>query len=362
MTLRIGLIGAGFIARLGHLPALKSIGEVELVAVADEKRTLAQSVAREFGIPNVYRDALELLNDDSIDIIDVCTPPHVRSSVICPAAESGKHILVEKPLALSLDEALIIVEAVNKSGVKLSVAQNYRYFPSAVRARDRISQGRIGNIVSILGLGSTPFPTGLREKAWQFDIGVLFDFAPHLIDMILWLCCSPVEDVFALGGDFAGGMGRPNYAQIELSFENKAIAVADVSWVTGITRFALDIHGTAGHIVLDVRNDGYMEIHGWMTPLDELPACVRKVLRVIGGVATGRYFLGAVQFYTKLIDEFLESIRRNVDPPVSAERAAMTTAVLEAAEVSLQTHQPLAIDEMLTGKGACEHFQDKIRW
>jgi predicted dehydrogenase len=349
--MNVGVVGAGNIAERAHLPALKSIPSIRVAGIADIDEKKAKKIAARFQIPRWYTDYRELMDDDTIRLIHVCTPPQFRLEVIESAAKKGKHLLVEKPLALSLDEAVRIRRAVREHNVALTVVQNYRLFPSVTQAKQRVSGGYLGNIVSMQGTALTPHPANqTRALHYYHPGGALFDFCPHLIDMLLWINESLVEKVFAFGGDYTGNMRFINYAQILLYFENKAIAVADTSWLTGIegVRFTINIHGTGGHILLDVRNDSLTEFHGVLTPIDDFLKSISKAAIMSRAVLTGSYFKGAMAYYRQLIVAFEDAIQNNARPAVTVEQALMTTAVLEAAKRSIEYNKPMKIGELFS--------------
>jgi predicted dehydrogenase len=347
--MNVGVIGAGNIAKAAHLPALESIPSVNVIAIADVDERRAKKIAQRFHIPQYYSNFEELIDQDSIQIIHVCTPPQIRSQIIEPAAAKGKHLFVEKPLALTLAEALKIRRAVREHGVALTVVQNYRCFPSVQDSKRRISGGYLGNIVSMQGTGLTPHPANQSKATHYYHPGgVLFDFAPHLIDMLLWFNGSAVEKVFAFGGDYTERMGFINYAQILLYFANKAVAVADVSWLTAIEgmRFTINIHGTGGHILLDVRNDSFTEFHGVLTPIDDLLKSLSRAVRTSKGALTGSFFNAPFVHYRELILDFIDAIETGREPAVTIEQALITTAVLEAAKKSMDENRPVTLKDM----------------
>jgi len=331
---RIGIVGAGAVVRRGHLPAFKSLHPIKVEAIVDVNVELAKNVANEFEIPRVFKSHRELIENLNLDIIDVCTPPQERYEIIKDAAEAGVHILVEKPLALTLEEALKIKEAIERNSVKLCIVRNYRYFPAVKECKRRIKEGKLGRIVSIYGLATIPFPSDITRSTWLYHHGgVLYDFTPHLIDMILWLNDYPkVKEVHAVGGDFTGGdMGFINYAQILMKFENRTVATADVSWLTGITRFFIYICGIGGQIFLDVRNNNFMEIHGFLTPLNNMKTFLKES-SLIKDILTGRYFSGAALFYKEIILEFINNIRSGTPPAAPIEQGVIESAILETAK------------------------------
>lgn len=105
MKLRVGLVGAGQIAASSHIPAYRNIKNVELSAICDERITIAENVARNSGIKSVYRDLDGMLSREELDLVDVCTPPRTHALLSVKAMEAGCNVLVEKPMALTAEEA-----------------------------------------------------------------------------------------------------------------------------------------------------------------------------------------------------------------------------------------------------------------
>jgi len=347
--MKVGIIGAGAVVRRGHLPTYGAIPQVKVAGIADINEGLARKVAEEFRIPKYYSNYKELLKDDSLELIDICTPPQTHKVLIKEAAQCGKHILVEKPLALSLRDALEIQEVVSKNGVKLCTAHQWRYFSAALKVKERLSKGYLSKIVTVHGVGLVPFPTHWTLNTWPYHKGgALYDFGPHLIDMILWLKdFVPIRRVYASGGDFTrGNMDFINYAVINIEFEDGSIATADISWVTGIMlKFTLDIYGTAGNMFLDVRNNVFSETHGFPTPFDDIKYFFKKMWRVGTGVISGNYFKGANLGYKLLISSFIQSINEKGKIPVSVEQAVIVNAILEAARASINQRSPIQLEE-----------------
>jgi myo-inositol 2-dehydrogenase/D-chiro-inositol 1-dehydrogenase len=349
--MKVGVVGAGAVARRGHLPTYRVIPEAEVVGIADIDRALAARVAEEFRIPRYCSTCEELLQDDSIQLVDICTPSQTHVNMVKTAAEAGRHILVEKPLAVSLEDALEIQGLVNRNETKLCVAQNYRYFPAAIAARRRILQGYLGRIVTIHGVGLVSFPTHWTLGTWLYHQGgALYDFGPHLIDMILWMKdFAPVKRVYASGGDFSqGNMDFVNYAVINIEFENGSVAVADISWVTGLVfKFALDLYGTGGNLFLDVRNNVSYETRGSPLPSDDMKFFFKKMWNIGTGVLNSSYFKGANAYYKPLIHDFINAVETGGQIPVTVEQAVMTNTVLEAARLSVLNKESINTADLL---------------
>ncbi len=347
--MKVGIVGAGAVARRGHLPAYGAIPGVEVAAIADRDQAMARSVAEEFRIPRYCASCEELLQDDAIAMVDICTPTPTHLDIVRTAAGKGRHVLLEKPLARSLSDAVEIRRTAEQSGIKLCVVQNWRFFRSVAAARERISGGYLGRLVTVHGLGLANFPTHWTLNTWLYHPGgALYDFGPHLVDMILWMKdFAPLRTVYASGGDLSqGNMDFVNYAVIDMEFADGSVATADISWVTALARFTLDIHGTAGSLFLDVRSDVFSETRGITTPFDDAGFFFKKMWRLGTGMLTGDYFNLPNLAYRPLITGFVKSIRGEGEIPVPVEQAIMTNMVLHAAEESLRQKRPISMEEV----------------
>jgi len=339
--MKVGIIGAGAIVRRGHLPAWKRIPPIEVIAIADIDETLARNVAHEFKIPRYSKDYLELLDDPSIEIMDIATPTPSHSEIVLKAIEKEKHILVEKPLAFSLKEAKEIRQALKGKKLKLNIVQNYRYYRSVAKVKKRLGLGRLGKIVSMNGSALAHFPVSWTRGNWLYHQGgVLYDFAPHLVDLVLWLHSSQPKKVTAFGSNFTKkNMEFITHAQILIEFEDSSTATLDVSWLTGTNLLRLNIHGTGGHVFLDVKDDTYLEVHGTATPLHSSRRFIREMKSLIRGLINGNFFKGPVGYYHPLLIDYIKCITDNLPPPTPVEQGLMVNAVIEAAQKSIETEK-----------------------
>ena len=133
---RIGVIGTGGISRSAHLPAYKNLDTAELAAICDVSKESVDAAGERFEVSaeNRYTDYRDLLARDDIDAVDICTPNQVRLDPLIAACEAGKHVLVQKPMAISLDEANQMIAAAKKAGVKMGVIYMGRFSPGAALA------------------------------------------------------------------------------------------------------------------------------------------------------------------------------------------------------------------------------------
>jgi len=197
--LRMGVIGCGGISG-AHLPAERDVEGMRTVAVCDIDEEAARAAAAEYDVPRVYTDWRELVADDDIDAVAVLLPHHLHRDPAVAAAEAGKHVLCEKPMAIALAECDDMIAAAEGTGVVLMIAQILRFRPANIRARELIRDGAIGEVRNILRrrLGeSGEFRSQWARSPEEAGGWVLYGYGSHEVDMILWLTDSTPGTVFA---------------------------------------------------------------------------------------------------------------------------------------------------------------------
>jgi predicted dehydrogenase len=212
-TFRVGIIGAGGIAKAMHAPGWRSIHNVNLVALADIDKTAAAAVAMEFGVPHVYTDHEALLKLD-LDAVDICTPNLSHVPIVRDALEAGKHVICEKPLAVTAREVRELGELADRKGLKLMTAQHHRFGSAARAAKRWAEQGFQGPVyharVKAMRRAWLPVSPGFIDGRLSGG-GPCMDIGVHALDMCLWLMGFP--DPIRVTGvsrvNFAKGEGIP---------------------------------------------------------------------------------------------------------------------------------------------------------
>ena len=201
-TLRIGLVGVGAAAQINHIPALKRIEGVEIVALCDRDPEKAARVAQKFGIPQSGGRLDDLLANDELDAVDLCTPNFLHAPMAIAALEAGKHVLCERPLARSAEEAASMAKAAKKTDRILMCALQHRFRADAQLLRKFVEKGDLGEIFFAKA-------GWLRQRAdWDSDEwrrqkresggGVVLDLGFQMLDLSLWMMGGPkVESVTA---------------------------------------------------------------------------------------------------------------------------------------------------------------------
>lgn len=249
-TIRTGIIGAGAIGNV-HLGTLARVEGIEAAAVTDAYLPLAQQRAEEHGIATVHESPEALLADESIDAVIVCVPNRFHADLAVQALERGKHVLLEKPMAIHSKEARRIVDAAGKSGKVLMMSHQMRWKGISRAVKAMIDNGEVGQIYNaktgwlrkkgIPGWGS--WFTRMDESGG----GPLIDIGVHMLDLTLYLMGSP-KPVSVFGSTYAefgpkregiGNWGTPNwdgYYDVEdlasalIKLDNGATLSLEVSW------------------------------------------------------------------------------------------------------------------------------------
>lgn len=191
-TIKVGVIGSGSISDM-HLDAYSANPKVRLEAICDMNIERAQAQANKYGAPLVYADYPSMLENPDIDAVSICTWNNTHAEISIAALRAGKHVLVEKPLCTTVEDAYRIQEAVKESGKNLQIGYVRRYDPNARMVRDFIRSGELGDIYygrasSIRRYGN---PGGWFADAKRAGGGPLFDIGVHVIDLIWYLMGRP---------------------------------------------------------------------------------------------------------------------------------------------------------------------------
>ena len=271
MTLRVGIIGTGFAKRV-QLPGLRLVSGVEVTAISSGQRANADAVAREFSIPHVFDDGVDLARSGAADLILVSSTPASHARYAIAALEAGRHVLCEKPLALDAAEAWQVVAAAEQRPAQVAwVDHELRYEPNRRRIRELIRAGAIGDVRHIeivlkpyiRGDGRPQAPNALWT--WWFDAaqggGILGAVGSHLIDLCRFWTSREVVQVAGIAKPFvreradARGTVRPvtaeEFASAVLTLDGGVIVTLTLSVVAqhGPGHFA-QISGTNGTLVL----------------------------------------------------------------------------------------------------------------
>ncbi len=198
MSLNFGIIGAG---RMGirHIEAINRIPQIEVKGIFDINRGLGEKISQKYGVP-LFSELNDLLTNDSIHAVSVCTPNHLHLEPVTKSLKNRKHVLVEKPMATSIADCDVMIHIQKESNCELMVGHTHRFYPIHQKAKEIIDSGRLGRLmtISIYGINPGFFPNKNLAPAWirekEAMPGVLMLDAIHYVDLVQWWFGNEISD------------------------------------------------------------------------------------------------------------------------------------------------------------------------
>jgi predicted dehydrogenase len=262
---RWGLIGCGDISRKRVAPALRDTAVCELVAVTRARAELAEAFAREFGAPRWYSDWRELLSDPDVDAVYVATPVHLHAEQTIAAAEAGKHVLCEKPMALNAAECDRMIAARRANNVKLGVAYYRHFYPAVRRVKELVNSGELG-VPLVVQVNAFEWfdPAASDPRAWLINKsasggGPMFDFGCHRIEVLLDIF-GDVRDVKATLANAFFDREVEDVATALFQFERGTCGTLTVTHAAREPQDTFDLYCSHGSIHIPVLNEGTMRV------------------------------------------------------------------------------------------------------
>ena len=250
-----GIIGCGGIADRRTIPGMIESDEVRITAVQDINGEIARKVAEKYGVDRVCGSAAELAGLDDVEAVYIGTPVFAHGDQVMAAADAGKHVLCEKPLALSVKETEKIIEHCDKRGVTLQVGFMMRYHGYHIRAKEMVENGSIGK--PVMGRGQLTCWYPRMDGAWRQDPakgggGALMDMAIHTVDILRWLF-GEVESVSSFNGTHTHGYDVEDSGVILLRFQSGAYGVCDSFFniPDEAAKGVLEVYGTRGSLMAE---------------------------------------------------------------------------------------------------------------
>lgn len=320
MTIKVGIIGCGKIAQVRHIPEYLANPNAEICGFYDINLARAEELARKYGA-KAYPTYEALLADPGIDAVSVCAANHVHAEISIAALKAGKHVLCEKPMAISLEECEAMVAAARESGKYLMIGQNQRLAKAHVKARELIAQGAIGKVLTFRTIfghgGPETWSIDPGKNVWFFDktkaaMGAMADLGIHKTDMIQYVLGSKIVKTQAVlttldKRDATGGLiGVDDNAICIYQMENGVIGTMTASW----TYYAAEdnttvIYGTKGELRLyDDPKYSVQQINADGTRIDYQ---IDQIQTNDNQTASG------------VIDLFVKSLVENTPPEISGE-------------------------------------------
>ena len=347
-VVRIGLVGAGYIAEEVHLPVLKSLDGVEVVAICDLDLQKAQLISRKFGVENVYASLREMLESMNVDLVDICTPPKTHAALLIEALQSEKDCLVEKPFTTTTEEADEVIGLARSKSLHIFVLHNYSFLPATRNLAMLKKSGKLGEIVLV----ETRYLAPLAKERYyspthwihRLPAGVLnSEILPHLI-MLVMDYMGFVESVKVASDK----VSRLDYVSAdELSvilISQSTVAHVGLSFNSTMPLHSIDIVGTKGVAHADMFTQAvvyhrvpqykgtdklsYNVLTRGVWALTDVLQRITSISSISINVALGRY-KPRVEGHRFLMVQCLSAIRNGTPYPISLEVAREVVRLVE---------------------------------
>jgi UDP-N-acetyl-2-amino-2-deoxyglucuronate dehydrogenase len=352
------IVGGGVIGPT-HAAAFDALPNVRLLAVVDEDVRRARDLAAPYGA-EATDDLDGVLARPDVDVVSVCVPSGRHAEIGVRAAAAGKHVVVEKPLEVTLEAADRLIEATRAAGVKLATISQHRFDPGVRRMKELIESGRLGRLV--LGDAFVKwyrtqqyYDSGAWRGTWELDGGgCLMNQGVHYVDLLQWMM-GPVERIFARCRTADHAIDVEDVATALLSFQNGAVGVLEASTAVypGMEE-RLEVTGTGGTLVVE---SGVLRVCELKDEGGETPAYGRKVgagdegaggSPPPGTAAADPAAITGDAHQAQLAD-FLEAIEQDRPPAISGEDARrpleLILGVYESARTGREVTLPLGRSE-----------------
>jgi predicted dehydrogenase len=323
--MRVGLVGAGFMGGV-HLNAYAGIPEVEVVGVADARVESAVAGAEIVGA-RPYASYEELVAAEDVEVVDVCLPTALHRDLAMRAAGEGRHVILEKPIARTMEDAQQILDAFSGDGPRLFVGHVVRFFPEYVGIKEKIDAGDLGTVGVVRTSRRSPFLLGWNDwyADWRVSGGVLLDLVIHDFDYLRWML-GDLQRVYArgmLGREY----NRLDYVLATLRFESGAIAHVEGHWgYPGPFNYSIEVAGSDGLLTVDSTEPAPLQLIG-------------GVPEEISDLAAGK------SPYEKELEHFIHCIATGEEAIVGGQDAYEALRIGLAATESVLTGEPVTLGD-----------------
>lgn len=318
MSLKVGVVGAGSMG-MNHLRVLVDFGadQLQLVGVAEASNTTLQRATGRFHIPG-YSDYRQMIDETHPNLVAVVVPTHLHFAVASYAIDQGINVLIEKPMASTLEEATMLIQQAHRRGVKIAVGHIERFNPAIIALKQHLMADKLGRVFHLHARRLGPFPPRIR------DVGVTLDLATHDIDIMRYLTNSEVERVYAETQQQVHST-REDLVLGMLRFTNGSVGILDVNWLTPTKVRELTATGEKGMFHVN-----YLTQDVYFYENDYSPTSW-DALRSMTGVSEGTMTRLKVQKAEPLrleYEDILKAIQEDTLPTVTGEDGLATLQVV----------------------------------
>ncbi len=333
--MKVGILSFAHVHAPGYARCLAAMPEIELVAIADDDEARGTAAVAQFG-GQWYADYHDLLVRDDLTAVIVTSPNASHREMVVAAAEAGKHILCEKPLATTRPDALAMIAACQAHGVTLMTAFPMRFSPAVLALRAAVQAGEVGTPRAVMATNHGTMPPGWFSDPALAGGGAVMDHTVHVADLLRWIFGCEITRVYAeVDTRIHPGISTDDVAVLMMELENGMFASLDPSWARPAT------WPTWGGLTMDVIGDrGVVAMNAFNQTLQRYDD------------RTGRYSLVP---WTEggdpaMLRAFFDAIERDAEPPITGEDGLHAMEVALCAYESARLHEPVACPGALAGE------------
>lgn len=330
--IKVAVVGAGSMG-MNHARVYAEIPEAHLVSITDQNEQVAQSATSRFG-GKAYTDYRRMLAIEHPEVVSIAVPTALHAEVATTALEAGAHVLVEKPVAATLEEAICLIERARTLNRQLMIGHIVRFNPAIQALKEKLNEGALGRIFQISCRRIGPFPARIR------DVGVVVDLAPHDVDLMRYLTGLDPLRVYA-------ETERKIHTEHEdlllglLRFPDGVVGTLEINWLTPNKVREVLVLGERGLFrVDDLTQDLYFYENA------QADGAFWPTLQTLTGVSEGQMIRFALQRYEPLkaeLQAFIKAVSEGSPVPVSGEDGLMALRLALALVQSGHSHQVVEV-------------------
>lgn len=332
--LRLGVVGVGLLGER-HARFWAQQPDVELVGVADTRQDRAAAVAARWGAPHACASVAELVERARPDAVSVATPDFAHREPVLAALDAGLDVLVEKPLAMSTEDARAMIAAAERAGRLLMVNHSMRWIPFYAALKRSIAAGELGEVVSAHSFKADTLYVPTTMLAWAARTTPAYFLTAHDLDLVRWFVEDEVEEVYAQGASRvlkARGVDTPDVVQASVRFRSGCVATFEASWILPDTYPAytdnyMHVFGSKSAVYLNRGPEATEVFDEQRVRYPKLSTVYEHEGRIYGS-------------FRHALEHFTDCVRTRQEPLTAARRVFGVVAALEAIHRSLASRRP----------------------
>ncbi|MBA2877226.1 putative dehydrogenase [Anoxybacillus kamchatkensis] len=336
------IVGCGHIAKK-HAEAIKQVANANLYAVCDTVPERMDDYVKEYGA-EAYTDLDRLLADENVHVINICTPSGYHASIAKKAAEAGKHVIVEKPIALTLRDTNDIIEACSRNDVKLSVVHPNRFRPAMIWLKSIMEKGLLGKISHANATVRWNRNQQYYDQApWRgtkaLDGGVLMNQAIHNLDLLVWLM-GDVEEVFSMSATRIRNIEAEDVSTGVVRFTTGALGVIEAATTIYPKNLeeSISIFGEKGTVIIGGTTANFIE-HCQIEGMSQ-----NEIEQIVNEIKENPYGKPGHQC---IIEDMIQAIHNDREPIVTGNDGKRALELVLALYKSAETNQPVKLSSLM---------------